>query len=50
MTQELAEQYARSMMELAFQARSVVRDLNPKVFLLFFNIHLFADVCVNRMN
>lgn len=32
MTQEKAEQYSEAMMSLASQARSVVRDLNPKVF------------------
>ena len=31
MSQSSAEHYAKSMMELAFQARSVVRDINPKV-------------------
>ena len=31
MTQSSAEHYAKSMMELTFQARSVVRDINPKV-------------------
>ena len=31
MTQELAEQYAFSMISLSTQARGVVRDLNPKV-------------------
>eukprot|EP00604_Paraphysomonas_vestita_P001818 CAMPEP_0174821656 /NCGR_PEP_ID=MMETSP1107-20130205/9165_1 /TAXON_ID=36770 /ORGANISM="Paraphysomonas vestita, Strain GFlagA" /LENGTH=70 /DNA_ID=CAMNT_0016038937 /DNA_START=146 /DNA_END=358 /DNA_ORIENTATION=+ len=30
MTQEKAEQYSEAMMNLASQARSVVRDLNPK--------------------
>jgi len=31
MTQEVAEQYSEAMISLAGQARSVVRDLNPKV-------------------
>lgn len=31
MTQETAEQYSEAMMSLSSQARSVVRDLNPKV-------------------
>lgn len=31
MTQEAAEKYSHAMMSLAGQARSVVRDLNPKV-------------------
>eukprot|EP00341_Mesodinium_pulex_P007598 CAMPEP_0116957448 /NCGR_PEP_ID=MMETSP0467-20121206/43979_1 /TAXON_ID=283647 /ORGANISM="Mesodinium pulex, Strain SPMC105" /LENGTH=68 /DNA_ID=CAMNT_0004644203 /DNA_START=61 /DNA_END=263 /DNA_ORIENTATION=+ len=30
MTQETAEQYSEAMMSLSSQARSVVRDLNPK--------------------
>ncbi len=30
MSQELAEQYALSMISLSTQARGVVRDLNPK--------------------
>lgn len=30
MTQEKAEQYSEAMMNLSSQARSVVRDLNPK--------------------
>lgn len=30
MTQEMAEKYSAAMMSLAAQARSVVRDLNPK--------------------
>mmetsp|Transcript_8747 Transcript_8747/g.8843 ORF Transcript_8747/g.8843 Transcript_8747/m.8843 type:complete len:104 (+) Transcript_8747:146-457(+) len=30
MAQEVAEQYAESMMNLSSQARSVARDLNPK--------------------
>lgn len=44
MTQEKAEQYSEAMMNLASQARSVVRDLNPKVTLLLLLIlisHLF---------
>lgn len=36
MTQEKAEQYSEAMMNLASQARSVVRDLNPKVTLLLY--------------
>ena len=31
MSQSSAEHYAKSMMELAFQARSCIRDINPKV-------------------
>ena len=31
MPQELAERYSETMISLASQARSVVRDLNPKV-------------------
>lgn len=31
MSQESAEHYAQSMIGLSFQARSVIRDLNPKV-------------------
>ena len=31
MSQESAEHYAKSMIGLSYQARSVVRDLNPKV-------------------
>ena len=31
MPQEVAEQYAESMINLATQARGVARDLNPKV-------------------
>lgn len=31
MSQDLAEKYSASMISLAMQARSVVRDLNPKV-------------------
>lgn len=31
MSQEAAEKYAQAMIGLSFQARSVVRDLNPKV-------------------
>jgi len=30
MTQEDAEMYAESMIKVAFQARSTVRDLNPR--------------------
>lgn len=47
MTQEKAEQYSEAMMSLASQARSVVRDLNPKVFNLF-HLHLFY--ILYRMN
>ena len=32
MSQEVAEQYSEAMISLAGQARSVVRDLNPKVY------------------
>jgi dynein light chain roadblock-type len=35
MTQEVAEQYSEAMISLAGQARSVVRDLNPKVTLFY---------------
>ena len=31
MSQESAEHYAQSMIGLSYQARSVIRDLNPKV-------------------
>ena len=34
MSQDLAEKYSASKISLASQARSVVRDLNPKVPLL----------------
>ena len=34
-SQEIAEKYAQSMMTLATQARGVVRDLNPKVCVMF---------------
>jgi len=30
MPQEVAEHYAKNMIALSFQARSVARDLNPK--------------------
>ena len=43
MTQEVAEQYSEAMISLAGQARSVVRDLNPKVT-LFYSI-LFYSLC-----
>ena len=42
MSQEVAEQYSEAMISLAGQARSVVRDLNPKVSFreMFFVISL----------
>lgn len=45
MTQEKAEQYSEAMMNLASQARSVVRDLNPKVFLF-----VAINYIIHRMN
>lgn len=41
MTQEVAEQYSEAMISLAGQARSVVRDLNPKVSLSM----SFVSIC-----
>jgi dynein light chain roadblock-type len=46
MTQEKAEQYSEAMMSLSSQARSVVRDLNPKVnsqFMKFLTILLIVE-------
>jgi len=38
MSQEVAELYAKSMLQLATQARGVVRDLNPKNELKYLRI------------
>lgn len=38
MSQALAEQYTHAMSQLAFKARSVVRDLNPKNELRYLRI------------
>ena len=46
MTQETAGIYADTMRALAAQARSVVRDLNPRVCLLCVAFRLILEYCV----
>ena len=43
MSQSSAEHYAKSMMELVFQARSVIRDINPKVSRKCIRIYRYVD-------
>lgn len=45
MSQDVAEQYAQSMINLTTQARGVIRDLNPKVFLNILALDLSYRDC-----
>ena len=45
MSQEVAEKYAVTMINLATQARGVARDLNPKVLYEYSDWELDLNIC-----
>ena len=47
MSQEVAEQYASAMISLATQARGVVRDLSPKVY-IYIHTNVWMFICIHE--